>query len=565
MQTPNTEYTVLARRFRPQTFDEVVGQGMVAQALRNAISSSRVAHAYLFTGARGVGKTSTARILAKSLNCPNVQDGDPCNTCEICLGISAGSDVDVLEIDGASNRGIEDIRSLRANVNVKSMRTRYKVYIIDEVHMLTREAFNALLKTLEEPPPTVKFIFCTTEPNKLPDTILSRCQRFDFGTIDTPNISVRLKQIAEAEGIAVEDAAIELIARRAAGSMRDSQSLFDQLLAFGGDPITPADVHRLFGTADDQRLVELFEAVISGEKGAALQAFDAALEEGIQLGEVTTQLLDYLRDLMVLAAGAEQVRLSSVSPELRPQLVEQAKRWGLETIVAAMEILSEAKGRMQRVAYGRALAELALVRMSLLQHLHDLSDLIRQVKSGEVKLPATNGTSPSRQPPAANPTPPPSPQKKTAPPPAETPSAAIPVPETRPTIDFQTGSEEEIWAEVLTRVPDMVKTNVQRSSGIAIIGPNALEISFPKSYHFNLEYCQRRDQMSRLEAALEEVVGRKVGITLKLADDPSPATIPGEEKASPTGTKHRIDPENDPLVRKAMTVFNATVVKVEER
>lgn len=229
----DTQYTALARRFRPQTFSEVVGQERIAQTLRNAILENRVAHAYLFTGARGVGKTSMARIFAKALNCPNTKDGVPCNECEICRGISAGNDVDVSEIDGASNRGIDDIRSLRANVNVRSMRSKHKVYIIDEVHMLTKEAFNALLKTLEEPPPLVKFVFCTTEPNKVPDTILSRCQRFDFGTISTDNIEIRLSQLAEAEGFTVEQEALELVARRAAGSMRDSQSLFDQLLAFG--------------------------------------------------------------------------------------------------------------------------------------------------------------------------------------------------------------------------------------------------------------------------------------------------------------------------------------------
>ena len=255
-------YTVLARRFRPQGFADVVGQEHVAQALRNAILANRVAHAYLFTGARGVGKTSTARILAKALNCPESADGNPCNECEICDGIAAGNDVDVLEIDGASNRGIDDIRQLRANVNVKSMRTQYKLYIIDEVHMLTKEAFNALLKTLEEPPPNVKFVFCTTEPQKIPDTILSRCQRFDFGTIETSNIKALLARIAVAEGVEVDDDALELVARRAAGSMRDSQSIFDQLLAFGEEQISALDVHRLLGTASDDRLIDIGQALV---------------------------------------------------------------------------------------------------------------------------------------------------------------------------------------------------------------------------------------------------------------------------------------------------------------
>jgi len=314
---PHAHYTVLARRFRPQSFDDVVGQEHVGQAIRNAIRGGRVAHAYLFTGARGVGKTSTARIFAKALNCPNVKDGVPCNHCDVCERIGAGNDVDVLEIDGASNRGIDDIRQLRANVNVRSMRSPNKVYIIDEVHMLTKEAFNALLKTLEEPPANVKFVFCTTEPNKVPDTILSRCQRFDFGTISQSSIAGRLKQIAAAEGKQVADDAVELIARRAAGSMRDSQSLFDQLLAFGGELITSADVHQLLGTAADDRLIELVDALIAGGAAEAVAQVEQALSQGVQLGSFSDQLLAYLRDLLITAAGATDVPLSAVSDTSR--------------------------------------------------------------------------------------------------------------------------------------------------------------------------------------------------------------------------------------------------------
>ena len=376
-------YTVLARRFRPQGFSDVVGQEHVAQALRNAILANRVAHAYLFTGARGVGKTSTARILAKALNCPKSADGDPCNDCEICDGIAAGNDVDVLEIDGASNRGIDDIRQLRANVNVKSMRTQYKLYIIDEVHMLTKEAFNALLKTLEEPPPNVKFVFCTTEPNKVPDTILSRCQRFDFGTIETSNIKARLSHIAKAEGVEVDDEALELVARRAAGSMRDSQSIFDQLLAFGEENITALDVHRLLGTASDDRLIDIGQALVERDKAKAIDSFHAALDGGVQLGELTDQLLFYLRDLMILASEAASVGLLSVAPVSRELVQKQAAAWGLQNIVAAMQILSDSKGRMQRVTYGRALAELALVRIAMLEDLTSIGGLIDKLRSGE--------------------------------------------------------------------------------------------------------------------------------------------------------------------------------------
>jgi DNA polymerase-3 subunit gamma/tau len=382
-----SHYTVLARRFRPQAFDDVVGQEHVSRALRNAIRAGRVAHAYLFTGARGVGKTSTARILAKALNCPNVQDGVPCNNCEICDGISAGNDVDVLEIDGASNRGIDDIRSLRANVNVRSMRTQFKLYIIDEVHMLTREAFNALLKTLEEPPPNVKFVFCTTEPNKVPDTILSRCQRFDFSAIGEESIGQRLKEIAQAEGFEVEDAAVELVARRARGSMRDSQSLFDQLLAFSDTVVTAADVHRMLGTADDDLLVSLFDSITQHRPGEVLNALDAALNSGVQAGELLDQCVGYTRDLMVLLSGGASVSLCSVSSGRREQLVEQAQKMAMPNVLAAFQILSEARNRMFRSTFSRVLVEMALVQLTMLENLSAVSSLL----SGELPaLPAAS-------------------------------------------------------------------------------------------------------------------------------------------------------------------------------
>src|SRR5438270_4436157 len=226
------EYTVLARRYRPQQFADLVGQEAVAQALVNALQSNRVAHAYLFTGARGVGKTSTARILAKALNCAQGPTRTPCDKCEICQSIASGEDVDVIEMDAASNRGIDEIREIRQTVRSRPSRSRYKIYIVDEVHMLTREAFNALLKTLEEPPEHVKFIFATTEVQKIPVTILSRCQRFDFAGIGTARIVERLRQVVSGEKMQADDDALEWIARRAGGSMRDAQSLLDQLLAF---------------------------------------------------------------------------------------------------------------------------------------------------------------------------------------------------------------------------------------------------------------------------------------------------------------------------------------------
>src|SRR5947209_921707 len=278
---PPEGYTVLARRYRPQTFADLVGQEPVARALVNALKTNRVAHAYLFTGARGVGKTSTARILARALNCEHGPTPTPCGSCSLCRSIATGEDVDVLEIDGASNRRIDEIRDIRSNVQYRPSRARFKIYIIDEVHMLTKEAFNALLKTLEEPPPHVKFIFATTEVEKIPITILSRCQRFDFAGISVKNIVAQLRRIVASEGLQADDDALELVARRAGGSMRDAESLLDQLLAFCGERLTADQIHNLLGTAHDDRVAALAGAVLEQNPPQVLQILAAAADEGL--------------------------------------------------------------------------------------------------------------------------------------------------------------------------------------------------------------------------------------------------------------------------------------------
>jgi DNA polymerase-3 subunit gamma/tau len=581
MDAASPHYTVLARRFRPQTFAEVVGQAHVAQALKNAIVAGRVAHAYLFTGARGVGKTSMARILAKALNCPNARDAEPCNKCDICQAIAAGHDVDVLEIDGASNRRIDDVRLLRSNVGVKPMRALYKVYIIDEVHMLTNEAFNALLKTLEEPPSNVKFIFCTTEPNKVPETILSRCQRFDFAAIATQKIVERLHEIAQAEQRQVEPAALELIARRAGGSMRDSQSLFDQLLAYGGKSITADDVHRLLGTASDERLIELAEAVIGRQPARVLELLDQGLGGGVQLGEFVDQIVEYVRDLMVVASGAESASLQSVAPSNRPVLIEQAERWGLPTILAALQILAETKTRMQRSGMGRALAELALVRLCLLEETLDLAALVDELRSdsgGSKKASAAPPTSraPSHarslkttdaavnkpegiQPPAARLSEVSRGQvSPVAPSDVESPIA------------FEPSHADAIWAQITARVDvrDFLGRAIAKVSRSAISGPNQLEIFFPQAYHANKTHCEQPAALGKLEKVASEVAGKPVKVLcqLEMAEASTQPTVVSES-ATPQSTAsetRRPDPAgiNDPYVERARTIFGATIENV---
>lgn len=390
-KTTKDQYTVLARRYRPGAFQDLIGQDAVAQVLTNAINNNRVAHAYLFTGARGVGKTSTARILAKALNCEKGPTTSPCGTCSICTAISTGEDVDVLEIDGASNRGIDEVREIRNNVQYRPSRSRYKIYIIDEVHMLSGPAFNALLKTLEEPPGHVKFIFATTEVQKIPITILSRCQRFDFVGIPTQQIAKHLSEIIGNEGLEAESAAVELIARRAGGSMRDAQSLLDQALAFSTGKLTRDEVHRLIGMVDEERILELAEAVISGNAAGVLAQMEKACERGLQMGELVEQLLTFWRDMMVLSSSGVLPADTMISSGNKQRFSELTKSVSLDNILAAMDVLSLTRSRLKHTHQPRTMVELGLIRVSRLKDLLNVSQLITQLQSGTMP-----GGSPSR-------------------------------------------------------------------------------------------------------------------------------------------------------------------------
>jgi DNA polymerase-3 subunit gamma/tau len=380
--TKSGNYVVVARRYRPQTFTELIGQSHVAQALTNAINTNRVGHAYLFTGARGVGKTSAARILAKALNCQQGPTPQPCLKCSICEDIAAGEDVDVLEIDGASNRGIDEIRQLRSNVNIRPSRAKYKIYIIDEVHMLTMQAFNALLKTLEEPPEHVKFIFCTTDPEKMPITVLSRCQRFDFASVDSASIRDRLQQICAAENVTADPGALTLLARRAAGSMRDSQSLLEQLLSFCGDSLNIDDVQKLLGTADTGRVIQLAQAIAAHQADQALASVDAALRSGVDSGQLTDQLLVCFRDVAALKVGCDDELLQFARPDDVAVLREIGDACGMETTLAILQILDNTLSRMRLSTHTRTLLEIAVMRAAHLESVESLGEMLGAMKTG---------------------------------------------------------------------------------------------------------------------------------------------------------------------------------------
>ena len=317
-------YLVIARKWRPQTFEEVIGQPHATRTLQNAVRLDRIAHAYLFTGARGVGKTSIARILAKALNCEKGPSPTPCNQCSNCREISKGNSVDVIEIDGASNRGIDNIRELRETVRYRPAKGRYKVYIIDEVHMLTSEAFNALLKTLEEPPPHVIFIFATTEPHKIPATILSRCQRFDFRRLGLQQIVEHLKTITSQEGADFSDGVLYSIAREADGSMRDAQSLLEQLLAFSGDGLPDREILDILGVIDRQSVLKAAEAVLSGNAPACLGLIEDVYRRGIDSRRFCQHLCDHFRNLLFIAISDDRETRLDLPEDEKKLLKDQA-------------------------------------------------------------------------------------------------------------------------------------------------------------------------------------------------------------------------------------------------
>jgi DNA polymerase-3 subunit gamma/tau len=560
-ETPATspDYVVLARRYRPQTFADLVGQEPVARALANAIRSNRVAHAYLFTGARGVGKTSTARILAKALNCEKGPTDTPCGTCSICQSIASGEDVDVLEIDAASNRGIDEVREIRANVQYRPSRARYKIYVIDEVHMLTREAFNALLKTLEEPPPHVKFIFATTEVQKIPITILSRCQRFDFAGIGPERIKQRLRDVIDREGLQADDEALELVARRAGGSMRDAQSLLDQLLAFGGDRLTAEAVHQLLGTAGDDRVVALAGAVLAHDPKKALELLDEALVGGLQLGELLDQLLAYWRDLMVVHVGGAEGRDLSVPNRLRETLLQQASGLSLDTILAGLDVLSTTKARLRGSNHGRILLEMALVRLGRLDDLVSLSQLAQWVGQGQVPT-AKPGVAQSE--PAATVAPPEGVKKKSLVPEPINGTATGPV-------ELTEQSLPHVWPEVVKLVGPLLGRDLEKAGIPAIFGPNTLVLRFPVDYNQSREHCQEPTRLARVEEALRKLTGRSWILRVETRNSPGAGpkgTVAEAEAASGVRPRRdeRAEAEKDPLVKRALEVLGASLVRVDE-
>jgi DNA polymerase-3 subunit gamma/tau len=352
------------RRWRSRTFGQIIGQDHVTHTLLNALRAGRVSHAYLLAGPRGTGKTTTARVLAKAINCLDPQDGEPCNRCNICRSMNEGRSLDLIEIDAASNRGIDEIRALREKIAFAPSECRYKVYVIDEVHMLTNEAFNALLKTLEEPPPHAIFVMATTEPQRIPLTVLSRCQRFDFRRVPLSSIRQKLELICKQESIRIQPEALDAIARHATGSFRDAESLLDQLVSFGMEEITLEDVHRVLGSAPEEVVGGILQALVAGDVGAGLKWINEALDGGVEARQLTREVLDYLRGLLLVKSGS--AALLNVTPESLKGMTKQADSIALGRLLHIAKLFNGAANLLKTGVHGQLPLELAFVEAALL-------------------------------------------------------------------------------------------------------------------------------------------------------------------------------------------------------
>ena len=380
-------YEVIARKWRPQVFEDVVGQDHITGTLVNAIKTDRLAHAYLFSGARGVGKTSVARILAKAMNCAETKEpGVPCNACRSCTEITNGSSVDVQEIDGASNRGIDEIRELRENIRYMPSSSRYRIYIIDEVHMLTKEAFNALLKTLEEPPAHVKFFFATTEPHKVPITILSRCQRFDFKRIPPALIVAQLERITQSEGIRVSKEGLALIAREAQGGMRDAESLLDQVVSFTGPEVSDAQITDILGIVDRDLMFEASRAVVEGDAGACIQLVEGLYDRGYDIKTFYQSLMEQFRHLLV-SLVAPEAGIIDMTESDQEALRKQAEAAGREKLQQVLNLLIRREEDLRFTANPRLILEAVLIKLCHMGEVLGFDELMAKLEHLEQRIP----------------------------------------------------------------------------------------------------------------------------------------------------------------------------------
>lgn len=493
-------YLALYRAWRPRRFEEVVGQEQTVTALQNAVRESRLAHAYLFSGPRGTGKTSIAKIIARAVNCENLVDGEPCNSCSSCTDINNGNFMDVIEIDAASNRGIDEIRELREKVRVLPAQGKVKVYIIDEVHMLTTEAFNALLKTIEEPPASVIFILATTEPQKIPATIRSRCQTYNFRRLTVEEICERLKQVAHASEIEIDDDALILIARRAGGGLRDALSILDQIYSYKGNLIKKEDVQDVLGLVDDLFLGKLMDAVFTQDTAGVVKMLALALNQGKEVQQLARETALYLRDLLLYYVIGEKADFSVVSEEGKNIIEKQKAMVEKNKLLQALRKMMDTGDKLKYSEGNKFLLEVTFLEIAAL-----FSSSEQVAEKPKTRARTTEAS---------------------APPKAEKNSA-----------------RDILWNKVLAGVKaQKIPTHALLSQG-KLLGAkdDIVYIGFKKGYKFHKERMEEKPNKQILEDVLKEILGREIEIQFILLD--------GEQY-------------NDIIVKKAIEYFGEDIVKI---
>ncbi|MBT7593069.1 MAG: DNA polymerase III subunit gamma/tau, partial [Candidatus Scalindua sp.] len=541
---------------------EIVGQKHVVTTLVNALQANRVAHAYLFAGPRGVGKTSMARILSKALNCQKGTTDTPCNKCSICNSITSGNGIDVLEIDGASNRGIDEIRNIRQNVGYAPAASRYKIYIIDEVHMLTKEAFNAILKTLEEPPEHVKFIFATTSPSRVPDTVQSRCQRFDFKNISIPDISDRLAQLCKTENIAAEEEVLQSIAKYARGGLRDSESILDQLASFCHEKITLRDVYDIFGVVSEEKLSSLINSFIEKNPESSIVIFHDIIDSGKDIEGFIDQLLLYLRDLLLVSVRKkERDTIETVSGDI-DLLRMQSSSFSPDTLMYMFQIISEAKTKTRDLLQQKIYLEVLFVKLATMEELRPLSsvldkiegmkkmfegnegnvDKVVSIRDADVRVPVKPGIpeKPSHDYVALN--------KKVNP----------------------DNSFADTWKKVMIEILAKKKTTwaLLQNARVLNIDDNEAIVEVPKNYLIHKERLEKPEEKRIIDGCLKKVTGKKIRVRFVVSKNDIKVV---DNKRSSHGVvqegknkKSDDDIKNEPMVKKAIEFFDGSIVNVRE-
>jgi DNA polymerase-3 subunit gamma/tau len=581
------DYQVSARKYRPATFQDVIGQPHVVQTLSNAIASKRIAHAFLFSGTRGVGKTTMARILAKALNCEKGPTATPCDACVNCREIAQGNSVDVIEIDGASNTGVDDVREIRENVKFTPFHGHYRIYIIDEVHMLSTSAFNALLKTLEEPPAHVVFVFATTEIHKIPATILSRCQHYNFRRIPHAEIIQRLRFVAQQDGLSLEDRSLSAIARASEGSMRDALSILDQAVAFAGRTVGHGDLETLLGTVPQEHVRAMIAAVIARDGPAAVNIVAQVLDQGHDLRAYCADLVEYARHMLVAAVvpSAQELRSLIETPEedLR-QIVADAKAFTVEQTQELFRILSQAEDALRLSAHPRFVLESAAIRATRLTAGVAATPAAPAVappapprQAAPSAAPASAGRLLAGQNPAAQ-TRPAAPAKPAAPPPSSPATAALrpapPKPSAQPAAAKPAPAAptpirlnwEQVVEHVSGRHPN-IGAFLEMGSLLGIDG-NQLTVGYPASASVARGMLEKPDTQRLVADLCAELAGQPVRLKIvELADGQAAAPTPAQARAARTRSQKDTLLEQTrahPLVKQARDVFGSDVVDVRQ-